>query len=362
MIDGRIRQGLAIAAWICAAAGLASGQATTVEGASVLVFPRVVVDGTWDTTIQISNSANRPLYARCFYVNGALADPTQPPGPSNPPVWASNEFSITLVRQQPTHWVASRGRPVDETDQPCGSMVGACDGAGLDPGDVPAVSAGFAGELRCIEVDASGAPWSGNALLGFATLTHIASGEIVKYPAVGLPGLQPNNADDTLCLGGAAREGCPRGAEYGDCPQNWIVSHPADADDRPLDGAAVSTDLTVVPCPENLETQSPQPLTLQFLVTNEFEQTFSAATTLTCWADLRLSNVSPVFQRDTLGGSWVETQIKSTAGSAGGFMLVQQTVRETAGPATYAAAGTVPHYEGVQSGGEDIVLPAEVGQ
>src|SRR5438477_2244146 len=101
----RLQQILFGVAFVWSTAPLAGAQVTTVAGASVLVFPRVVVDGTWDTTIQIGNSANRPTFAHCFYVNGALSDPAAPPGPANPPVWAQIDFPIVLpAHQQPTHW------------------------------------------------------------------------------------------------------------------------------------------------------------------------------------------------------------------------------------------------------------------
>src|SRR5579862_5859659 len=319
----RRRQWLPILVLLCAGAAphLAHGQVTTGEAASVIVFPRVVVDGTWETTIQISNTANRPAYAHCYYVNGALTDPSLPPGPSNPPLWLTADFPITLGRQQPTHWVVSHGRPVDPNDPPCPDP--ACDGAGDDPGAIPSVPPGFTGELRCIEEDASGAPLSGNALTGVATLTHLAAGEVVKYPAIGLPGYESNNADGTLCIGGSARDGCAQGAEYGGCPQDWIMVHPSDADDRPVDGPARSTDITIVPCAANFATQLSTPLSVQFAITNEFEQTFAARTTVTCWARLRLSDIAPVFTRAGLGGDWAQTHVSAAAGTAGGFLIVQ---------------------------------------
>src|SRR5579862_373540 len=358
----RRRQWLPILVLLCAGAAphLAHGQVTTGEAASVIVFPRVVVDGTWETTIQISNTANRPAYAHCYYVNGALTDPSLPPGPSNPPLWLTADFPITLGRQQPTHWVVSHGRPVDPNDPPCPDP--ACDGAGDDPGAIPSVVSGFTGELRCIEEDASGAPWSGNALVGFATLTHLASGEVVKYPAIGLPGYETNDADGTLCLGGASRDGCAHGAEYGSCPQTWVLSHPSDYDERAVDGDARATAITVVPCGENFVTQTPSPQTLQFRVTNEFEQSFSAATTITCWASLRLSDVNAVFQRASQGGEWAQTQVRAPPGTPGGFLVVQQSEHDTAEPATSAFAGMVPAHIGVDADGAAIVLPTEVLQ
>ena len=83
------------------------------------------------------------------------------------------DFDIFLTKQQPTHWQASLGRLPNPSDQPCDRNTGNydCDGAGLDPGRVPPVASfPFQGELRCIEVDQSGAPISGNHLKGEGTI------------------------------------------------------------------------------------------------------------------------------------------------------------------------------------------------
>src|SRR5262249_12460393 len=78
--------------------------------------------------------------------------------------------------------------------------------------------------------------------------------------------------------------------EYNACPQTWILNHAADGspdivlDAEPLQGdATVFTELTVVPCTENFETQIPTTVTLQFLSFNEFESQFSVSTSVTCW-------------------------------------------------------------------------------
>ena len=60
--------GLLLAA--CAAA-TARAETTTERSSSILIFPKVVFDGTRDTFIQISNTANSMVYAHCFYVNAA---------------------------------------------------------------------------------------------------------------------------------------------------------------------------------------------------------------------------------------------------------------------------------------------------
>ena len=44
---------------------------TTEQSSSILIFPKVVFDGSRDTVIQISNTSNSMVHAHCFYVNAA---------------------------------------------------------------------------------------------------------------------------------------------------------------------------------------------------------------------------------------------------------------------------------------------------
>ena len=171
MLRQRGRVGLMAAALVGLVVGSVSAQVTTEKSASILVFPKVISDGTRDTVIQITNTSNSMVHAHCFYVNGALTFPEFPPGFTNPPLWTEVDFDIWLTKQQPTHWVVSEGRLVDPTDAPCTRDPEQydCNGAGLDPGRVPPVVEYFTGELKCIEVDDSGAPLSGNHLKGEAT-------------------------------------------------------------------------------------------------------------------------------------------------------------------------------------------------
>jgi hypothetical protein len=350
----------AAAAFVALAAGanVAAAQLTTREAAAVVVFPKVIADGTWETTIQLSNTANRPARALCYYVNGALTFPDQPPGPGNAPQWSQVDFTLTLVRQQPTQWVVSRGRAFDPTDQACASPLDDCDGTGIDPGSIPPSPPGFTGELLCIENDASGAPWSGNALIGHATLTHLASGEVVKYPAIGARGFDTNDADGTLCLGGEPQEGCPKGGEYDACAQQWDVSHPAEFDDRPVDGGSSRTRLTIVPCGQDFETQVPERITLQLRVTNEFEMAFSASTTVDCWGDVRLADFT-IFDRDVLGSSWVHTRLQTASSTSSAFTVVQQSVRESGEPPLFTAVATIPAQREAAEEPNRIVVPQE---
>ena len=155
-------------------------------------------------------------------------------------------------------------------------------GRALDPGKVPPVnSIPFVGELRCIEVDPSGAPLSGNHLKGEATIVS-SDGDASKYNAVGLLG-EPftNNGDEILCLGGGVSDECPSGAEYEGCAETPDAQPLRRGRRQPAVRADVRrshTELTLVPCRADFERQSPTRVIVQFLAFNEFEQLFSAST------------------------------------------------------------------------------------
>jgi hypothetical protein len=227
----------------------------------------------------------------------------------------------------------------------------------------------FVGELKCIEVDAAGSPIGGNHLKGEATLVT-TDGDVSKYNAVGIEGTElAGGTGNTLLLNQ------PKGVEeavgqYNACPNTLILNHFAEGvtdpvllaagaggacdggpnsgdpcvndDDCPestcTDGSnidvtpgqpptltsATVTDLTLIPCSEDFENQIAGRVTAQFLIVNEFEQKFSASTTVTCWANFFLYQVdSPnnpdrsVFSYETLGTTVAQTRITPVAADGG---------------------------------------------
>ena len=357
-------------------AAMGRADVTTERSASILVFPKLMFDSTGllsdgtsvDTVIQISNTSNSMVFAHCFYLNATPVDASRPVGPSNPAQWQEVDFEIVLTKQQPTHWVLSSGRLDDPTDNR--SCKDDCSTAGFDPGRIPpAGSDPFIGELRCIEVDSSGAPISGNHLKGEATLVW-GDAQASKYNAIGILGLtDSNNGDSVLCLGGGGGDNCPTGAEYNACPNVLTLNHFAELASDPVvealdhgDSSNVTTELTLVPCTQDFENQVAPPVVVQFLITNEFEAQFSTSTTVTCWGNFRLNtigNVGRILEVGTLGSRFAQTRMVPATPEDGGVLGVAEEfheVREDGSVATGRAALNL-FGDGARPLGDVITLP-----
>lgn len=355
--------------------------ATTVErGSSVVIFPKVLHDPDGiiesvptETLIQIANTSNSLVRAHCFYVNSAPQRPAEPLGPDNPAQWQEINFDILLTKQQPTHWVVGSGRSQNPNDPICSGDPQTntvtnrnCVNAGFDPGRVPLVPEPFVGELRCVEVDSSGAPINGNHLKGEATIVRRINSrfESSKYNAIGLYGLNDdnsNNSDFTLCIGGDVRPGCPTGPEYSACPQALIATHYAIGSRDPvvdqLSGSAgpVTTELTIVPCTQDLERLARTQVQVQFRVTNEFEDLFSASTEVDCWRSFTLDEVGAnVFSESVVGTRFLHTRMSTPADQSGIVGVIEEVHSQGA---ILSTAMRDLHGVGQRDAGDTITIP-----
>ncbi len=277
--------------------------------AGYLVFPKVVVDATGspaaakrDTFIQLTNtsrqSPNRVVH--CFYIDGSTCDELL-------------NFSIELPLGRPVAWSVNEGLPS------AGILALA-----KDP---------FVGELKCIEVDTitNEVPVTVNDLKGEATIFTVTAGnpggvDIRSYNAIGLqtttvsagatpspigkkcifgahPGVACTGTDDTPCLPGgqcgvtmclgssAGSPECPT-ANYVSCPNTLILNNFFDFATDPVSGKEIRTELTFVPCTEDIaDGRVPAITRVQFLIFNEFEQRTSTATQVECFKEVQLSNI-----------------------------------------------------------------------
>jgi hypothetical protein len=185
-------------------------------------------------------------------------------------------------------------------------------------GIVKPVGPYFIGELKCVEVDGTSTvntkttPIAANDLKGEASIYDLnpasrgASVDVREYNAIGFAA-QPASSqahDQFLCLGKSPDSAhCANAADpaiqfYAACPSILVVDHFFDGAEDPDFGGVVTTDLTLVPCSENL-TQGPgvdgvtsqTPTTAQILVFNEFEQRLSATVTVDCFKETALSQI-----------------------------------------------------------------------
>ena len=218
----------------------------------------------------------------------------------------------------------------------------------------------FIGELKCIALDDSEQPTDRNVLKGEALIGISHPGprlpfvDIAGYNAIGIPAIKDaNDRNNVLVLGGASTGKDPGDpchangtcAEYEGCPNFLILNHffdgavdplvpnvcrggnctvvarscavdadcentcesnfcnvtgePCSSDDECdllIGRARVGTDLTLIPCTEDLQNQNPDlsATTAQFLVYNEFEQRFSTSKPVNCFRETRLSNLDTV--------------------------------------------------------------------
>jgi hypothetical protein len=357
-------------------AGTVQADVTTERSSSVLIFPKVVYDPDGlltgvpgvDTLIQITNTSNTIRFLHCFYINAAPLRPELPVSVNNPRQWQEINFDLFLTRQQPTSWVVGDGRFTDPSDPICqrgegSEVIRDCADAGFDPGLVPLVPDPFIGELKCVEVDSlGGAPISGNHFKGEATIVT-GTAEVSKYNAIGVYGLPDSNDSDlTLCLGGGVSERCPGGAEYNGCPQTLVLNHFAQGASNPVveqlgnGPSTVETELTFLPCEQNLERQLPSSITVQFKVTNEFENIFSTSLPVTCWESLPLDEIAPrVFSPAVLGSRFAQTQMFSPPEQSGFLALAEEFHRQADGASSRAALNV--HWSGSRERGDVIILP-----
>jgi hypothetical protein len=332
-----------------------AGVATTDQTASLIVFPKVIADGTRDTLIQLVNASNFNNYtAHCKYLRATgqcFANPARictsdfecgTEGPCNAVnnTWQELDFDVQLTRQQPYVWRVSTGRQQEDesANVPRGQCLPAQPGPsgqqcnGFSTG-VPAVAAGFRGELRCYEVDGpvNGSPVQENALKGEAILEEDANSsnaaqigpQISEYNAIGFRGLNVM-PDTTLGLDNHEYDACPQSLQFDHyavgAPDLAAQSFsndgidPPDACDSSNGGCPVDTEVTIVPCSIDYAGE-PTRVTAQVVVTDELETTLSTPFDFTCYFNARLGDISSVFDVGTgLAGSFRRTSVRPADG------------------------------------------------
>jgi len=305
----------------------AGADVTSDRPGSIVVWPKVIADGTRDTIITLTNTRNEQAQAHCVYTNAigicritqqlcTLDNANLSPGATQCPGgpadvcdldWQTEDFDVILTRQQPTFWRVSTGR-VDNPLQPADAT---CDDFG-DPlrqscpgffliGQVKPPVQPFRGELRCIQVAADGTPVAANGLKGEAVIETLANGQISEYNSINIRGTQGPNDPAVLELNGVdpANVGFNN---YNACPEAVEMTHYAvGAEDLVagtispsaclLSGCPVTTEITVTPCRVDFEHAIPTAFQTFIQYTNEFEQTVSVTRNFQCWTNFTLQDL-----------------------------------------------------------------------
>ncbi|GIW45443.1 MAG: hypothetical protein KatS3mg077_2725 [Candidatus Binatia bacterium] len=397
----RAFRGLALGVVLLWAALPASAKIGSDSSGAILVFPKVIVDTSGvlfgrptDTEIQITNTSNSIIAARCYWVNATSHCSNAPTVACTPATaaqrcgtggrcvegWTETDFRFRLTKRQPISFNAADGLT---TFPLTGGVQGPGGQTNGDSSIPPVPEDPFIGELKCVQVNPDdfrptiGFNPANNAagdLAGHATIVSAVSSasndlDARKYNAITLKSTTVNDQDDTLVLGGA-------GAEYDGCPNVWILNHFFDGAVIPSHfsgGSAgvtqtATTDITVVPCSEDflLQENNLGGAVLQFLIFNEFEQRFSSSTRFTCFREVQLSDIDTrpgtadnafsifsVAVQGTLSG---QTRIRSVmqGDRANGIMVVAERFLNNQGVVNSSAENV--HFTGERDRSDFIVL------
>lgn len=326
--------------------GRATADVTTDQPGSIVVFPKVIADGTRDTLIELTNTGNLQQYVHCFYIPStgscSLTTAVSCTAASDCPTgeqcaFSHRDFDLVLTRQQPTIWRVSTGRilsPLDPvngscstacavTEAPCAmhsdcvSMPGdycqqSC--PGTDPGNILAMGDGFRGELRCLLVESDGlpiVPAGGNWLKGEAIIETISSldpndpndpnaptvAQLSKYNAFAIQAVSGGanfDGDSELELDNNEYNACPAALWFGHLASD--ASDPVVSTLSPADcvtnGCPVRTEVTLVPCTVMLESEIVPVVPVHFNVYDENEGQNSAEAELYRWLNAETSDFS----------------------------------------------------------------------
>lgn len=308
-----------------------------------------------DTLVQITNTNDDPtatnggmISVHCWWVNAnghcggaggtvCYSNADCAPGLSCEFGCETEDFRFSLTRGQPVAFLASSGLstlPCDPTDVGPGCIAGQ-DISGSSILGVPEDP--FLGELKCVQVNDLNDvfPVVANDLKVEASIisTTVPGGapgspevtNAAAYNGIGFQALSGAGtpAYEPLCLGTApATVTC--GVQYVPCPAVLILNHFFDGAEPEI-GGVVETELTLVPCSENMTSPSAQAsVTAQMLVYNEFEQRFSTSSRVDCYQNTRLSDI------DTAAGEGGDSFSIFAAGVQG-TMVGQTRIRGVQG-------------------------------
>jgi len=258
-----------------------------------LVFPLVDARDGRDTRIEIVNLSGNFIDLQCFYIHG---DSCQEIG-----------FVMSLTPYQPIAWTARGGasNPFSGTAAP--PFYGT-------------------GELKCAVVAARNELMYHNTIQGRG-IVYAPDGTTVSFGAVGFQRLTPGPYTGTIQL---------NGTDYARCPNRLHFQIITDE--------ALPNEMVLLPCDQDHVLQNPAQRTVQFLITNEFEQTLSASLNMQCSGIYRFPDINMAFTRAVLGTDTAQVDARGVQGPILGLVVDAVNFFGTVG-----LAGNEPAFSGGRS-------------
>jgi hypothetical protein len=283
---------LVLGSGLVAASTVAAQPAQSVPSA-LLVFPYVDTEGGRETRIELVNLSGDYVDLQCFWVHGDSC--------------LEIGFFLSLTPYQPMSWTATRGV--------------------FDPTNGTAAPPFFGtGELKCAVVAAREGLEYHNTIQGRA-IVYGDDGQTVSYGAVGFRRLSPGPYTGEVKLNGST---------YAQCPNRLHFQVQTDE--------SLPNRLILVPCDQDLLLQIPTELTVQFLITNEFEQTLSASADMECSGIFTFPDIASVFTRATIGSATAQLNARGVQGPLLGLVIDAVDFFGTVG-----IAGNEPSFSGGRS-------------
>jgi len=267
---------------------------------ALLVFPFIEADGAHDTRVELVNLSGKPQVVQCFYITAGACNEV--------------DFMVYLTPYQPLSWL---------------TRVGANDtlsGTAVPPffGD---------GEMKCVVVPPHPDLPFHNTIQGRATVFD-ADGKTASYNAVGFLRLTDGDFSNVISLNGRT---------YAQCPDKLHFQVFADQ-------PGSTSELVLVPCTQDLQHLVPTSTTVQFLIVNELEQTFSTSFPLTCFDRRSLGDISSSLRRSVLGTDTAHLVVRGTASPLLGLAIDTVSFAGKTG-----TAGNEPSFQGGRSA--TVTLP-----
>jgi len=298
----RARRALVIGgAWLCLLPAVVRAGTPPAQKlpSALLVFPLIEAIGNRDTRIELLNLSGQSQVVQCFYVDSGCGE---------------IGFFVYLTPYQPLSWLASTGL----NDPFSGSAAPPFFGTG---------------EMKCAVVPFQPQVQFHNAIQGRA-IDFGTDGTTVSYSAVGFQRLSDGDFTGVVSLDGVTYAQCPDKLHF-----DVLADQPGSA-----------STMILVPCSQDLLLQIPTAINVQFLVTNEFEQSFSTSLGIRCFEERTLGAITDSLNRATLGTATAHVLVRGVGGPLLGLVIDSVPFGSAIG-----TAGNEPSLQGGRSA--TVVFP-----